>query len=119
MGSWAEGCCISNLEIAPGDRIVVGFLKKARYDGHGGFAKYEPATPLLRGVYDDYGGCDVKDTDANKALFLAVLKRLHDDPDVELPALENLDNVDAGLSPLGCDLFMAREDALNMLRTVR
>lgn len=127
MGSWAEGCCISNLEIDQGTPIVVGFITKRRFEdlNSGAFGVHTMVTPLLRGEYDDYGGMDIKDTEENKALFLTVWNKLllKDDPEADpLTEFQN-DNIRAAYgheeAPKGLIMWMARQDAFDMLRTVR
>lgn len=122
MGCWSEGCCISDLEIADGDDIVVAFILKTKYDdlNAGAFGQYRPVTPLLRGKYNDYGGCDVHDTPENIALFeKAWLVVLNTDPDFDPTTFEFPDNVRMDDVPEGCRLWMAHADGLDMLRTVR
>jgi hypothetical protein len=119
MGSWAEGCMISNLEIAAGEKIVICYIKKNQYEdlNSGAFGLYQPVTPLLRGTYDDYGGCDVADTPENKSIFLKVWGKLNGD--VSDPAAHQTAPFGDQQTPEGCAFWMAREDAFDMLRTLR
>lgn len=119
MGSWAEGCCISDLEIAPGDDIVIAVISKNRYESmnSGAYGQFSPATFFLCGSYDDYGGIDVNDSDENKALFLKVYNMLlppEEEPWETVPETIRADDV-----PTGMHMWMARQDALRMLRTIR
>jgi hypothetical protein len=64
MGSWSEGCGISGIEIECGDAAYACLLKPNKNDlyTHGAYNVYTPASPLLKGTYNDYGQLLVDDS---------------------------------------------------------
>lgn len=129
MGSWSERCMITHCEVPERTAVIAFIVRKTDYESlnAGAFARYEPASPILRGEYDDYGRVRVIDTPENIALFQRVMGEtatLEEDcpyaPGSEAalaaPRLQSLDkeNLSEDLY-----LFIARADALDMLRSVR
>lgn len=66
MGSWSVYCGISNISITAGDKCVLLPLKKNR---NGEYLPYLPFTLPIFGEYDDYGGLENIEEDANTKLI--------------------------------------------------
>lgn len=66
MGSWSVYCGISNISITAGDKCVLLPLKKNR---NGEYLPYLPFTLPIFGEYDDYGGLENIEEDANTKLL--------------------------------------------------
>ena len=67
MGSWSVHCGISSLSITSGDKVVL--LPLRVNDTHRGYLPYLPSTLPIFGTYDDYGGLEDIQEDANTKLI--------------------------------------------------
>jgi len=67
MGSWSVYCGISQIAITAGQKCVFLPLKKVLYDNS--YLPYLPATLPIFGEYDDYGGIENIEKDANTELI--------------------------------------------------
>lgn len=67
MGCWNETCSFTSLPIYDNDPVRVMIIKRAKRPGHGGcytirpFDLYVPASFLVSGKYNDYGGVHLSD----------------------------------------------------------
>lgn len=76
MGSWSESCGVSGIEIAEGDEAYVCRVAKTqRVEEFGPFYHYVLASPLVKGVYRDYGGLELTDTPEMCSLLSKTLNK--------------------------------------------
>ncbi len=115
MGCWNETCGFTSLPIYDNDPVRVMIIKRAKRPGNGGcytigpFDLYVPASFLVTGKYNDYGGVHLSDDQweliSTSARACDVnLDREHDEGKLGIP-----DNH---------SLWFIREDSYQMLATL-